>query len=29
MHMAGIAKKQGLKMEFMHAVEIMAAGLGE
>ena len=29
MHMAGIAKKQGLKMEFIHAVEIMAAGLGE
>jgi L-lactate dehydrogenase complex protein LldE len=27
MHMAGVAKKQGLKMEFIHAVEIMAAGL--
>ena len=27
MHMAGVAKKQGLKMEFKHVVEILAAGL--
>ena len=27
MHMAGIAKKQGLKIEFKHVVEILAAGL--
>ncbi len=27
MHMAGIAKKQNMKIEFIHAVEIMAAGL--
>jgi L-lactate dehydrogenase complex protein LldE len=27
MHMAGVAKKQGLKIEFKHVVEILAAGL--
>jgi L-lactate dehydrogenase complex protein LldE len=27
MHMAGIAKKQGLNVEFKHVVEILAAGL--
>ena len=27
MHMAGIAKKQGLNIEFKHVVEILAAGL--
>jgi len=27
MHMAGIARKQGMKIEFKHAVEILAAGL--
>ena len=27
MHMAGVAKKQGLKIQFMHVVEILAAGL--
>ena len=27
MHMAGIAKKQGLSVEFKHVVEILAAGL--
>ncbi|MCR4603514.1 MAG: (Fe-S)-binding protein [Prevotella sp.] len=27
MHMAGIAKKQGLSIEFKHVVEILAAGL--
>lgn len=27
MHMAGVAKKQGQKIEFKHAVEILAAGL--
>ena len=27
MHMAGIAKKQGLQVEFKHVVEILAAGL--
>jgi len=27
MHMAGVAKKLGLKMEFKHVVEILAAGL--
>ncbi len=27
MHMAGIAKKQGLKIEFKHVVEILASGL--
>ena len=27
MHMAGVAKKQGLQVEFKHVVEILAAGL--
>ena len=27
MHMEGVARKQGLKMEFKHVVEILAAGL--
>ncbi|MBQ2129107.1 MAG: (Fe-S)-binding protein [Prevotella sp.] len=27
MHMAGVARKQGLKMEFKHVIEILAAGL--
>lgn len=27
MHMAGVAKKQGLNIEFKHVVEILAAGL--
>lgn len=27
MHMAGVARKQGLKIEFKHVVEILAAGL--
>ena len=27
MHMAGVAKKQGMKIEFKHVVEILAAGL--
>jgi L-lactate dehydrogenase complex protein LldE len=27
MHMAGVAKKQGLDVEFKHVVEILAAGL--
>jgi len=27
MHMAGVAHKQGLKMEFKHVIEILAAGL--
>lgn len=27
MHMAGVAKKRGLDVEFMHVVEILAAGL--
>ena len=27
MHMSGVAKKQGLQMEFKHVVEILAAGL--
>ena len=27
MHMAGVAKKQGLNVEFKHVVEILAAGL--
>ena len=27
MHMAGVAKKQGLKIKFKHVVEILAAGL--
>ncbi len=27
MHMAGVAKKQGLKIQFKHVVEILAAGL--
>ena len=27
MHMAGVAKKQGLDVQFMHVVEILAAGL--
>ena len=27
MHMAGVAKKEGMNIEFIHAVEIMAAGL--
>ena len=27
MHMQGVAKKQGMKIQFKHAVEIMAAGL--
>ena len=27
MHMAGVARKQGLKMEFKHVVEILAVGL--
>jgi L-lactate dehydrogenase complex protein LldE len=27
MHMAGVAKKQGLKIEFKHVVEILAAGI--
>lgn len=27
MHMAGVAKKQGMNIEFKHAVEILAAGL--
>ena len=27
MHMAGVAKKQGLGVQFMHVVEILAAGL--
>ena len=27
MHMAGVAKKQGLDVQFMHLVEILAAGL--
>ena len=27
MHMAGVAKKQGLTIEFKHVVEILAAGL--
>ena len=27
MHMAGVAKKQGLQIEFKHVVEILAAGL--
>jgi len=28
MHMAGVAKKQGLDVEFKHVVEILGAGLG-
>ena len=27
MHMAGVAKKRGLEIQFIHAVEILAAGL--
>ena len=27
MHMAGVAKKRGLQVEFKHVVEILAAGL--
>lgn len=27
MHMAGVAKKEGMNIEFIHAVEILAAGL--
>jgi len=27
MHMAGVAKKKGLNVEFKHVVEILAAGL--
>ena len=27
MHMAGVAKKRGMKIKFIHAVEILAAGL--
>jgi L-lactate dehydrogenase complex protein LldE len=27
MHMAGVAKKQGLNIKFKHVVEILAAGL--
>ena len=27
MHMAGVAKKRGMEMKFVHAVEILAAGL--